>query len=370
MNGSFEIEVASLRGVVKDVIGVVEARNTIPVLSNVLLTVDRQSLTVAGTDLDLMVQRRVPLAQAEPFTVTVEAVILDKIATKLPSDAEAKIKLADGKLTVSAGRSRFQLPTLPADDFPIMQLAARDACEFVMQSIYLGAAIGLVRHAISTEETRYYLNGIFMHAPDGQDLRFAATDSHRLARGIVALPDGADGVPDTIMPRKLTKLLSGLLDRHEGEVQITVTDRLLRFEMGDTIVTGKAIDGQYPDYARIIPVANPHRLDIDRDALIAAIGRVVTVATDKTRVAKLSFSRDLLVVSVTSSEKGEAREELPCGWAGPAMEIGFNSRYLLDVLGQLTADSVEGLFADPAAPVLWRDREDANGVFVVMPSRI
>ena len=111
-------------------------------------------------------------------------------------------------------------------------------------------------------------------------------------------------------------------------------------------------------------------MDIDRDALIAAIGRVVTVATDKTRVAKLSFSRDLLVVSVTSSEKGEAREELPCGWAGPAMEIGFNSRYLLDVLGQLTADSVEGLFADPAAPVLWRDREDANGVFVVMPSRI
>lgn len=370
MNGSFEIEVASLRGVLKDVVGVVEARNTVPVLSNVLLTVDHQSLTVTGTDLDLMVQRRVPLATAEPFTITVEASILDKIATKLPSEAEAKIKLADGKLTVSAGRSRFQLPTLPADDFPIMQPVARDACEFVMQSIYLGAAIGLVSHAISTEETRYYLNGIFMHAPDGQDLRFATTDGHRLARGVVALPDGADGVPDTIIPRKLTKLLSGLLDRHEGEVLITVTNRLLRFEMGDTVVTGKTIDGEYPDYARIIPVANPHRLDIDRDALIAAIGRVVTVATDKTRVAKLAFSRDLLIVSVTSPEKGEAREELPCGWAGPPMEIGFNSKYLLDVLGQLTADSVEGLFSDPAAPVLWRDREDANGVFVVMPSRI
>lgn len=370
MNGSFEIEVAQLRGVLKDVVGVVEARNTVPVLSNVLLTLDHQSLTVTGTDLDLMVQRRVPLAQAEPFTITVEAGILDKIATKLPSEADAKIKLADGKLTVSAGRSRFQLPTLPADDFPIMQPVQRDACEFVMQSIYLGAAIGLVSHAISTEETRYYLNGIFMHAPDGQDLRFATTDGHRLARGTLALPDGADGVPDTIMPRKLTKLLSGLLDRHEGEVQITVTDRLLRFEMGDTIVTGKAIDGQYPDYARIIPAYNPHRLDIERDALIAAIGRVVTVATDKTRVAKLSFSRDLLVVSVTSPEKGEAREELPCGWDAPPLEIGFNSKYLLDALGQLTADSVEGLFADPAAPVLWRDRENAPGVFVIMPSRI
>jgi len=370
MNGSFEIEVASLRGVLKDVVGVVEARNTVPVLSNVLLTVDHQSLTVTGTDLDLMVQRRVPLAQAEPFTITVEALILDRIASKLPADVDAKVKLADGKLTVSAGRSRFQLPTLAAEDFPVMQPVARDACEFVMQSIYLGAAIGLVSHAISTEETRYYLNGIFMHATDGQDLRFATTDGHRLARGVIALPDGADGVPDTIMPRKLTKLLSGLLDRHEGEVMITVTDRLLRFEMGDTVVTGKVIDGQYPDYARIIPVANPHRLDIERDALIAAIGRVVTVATDKTRVVKLSFSRDLLIITVTSPEKGEAREELPCGWNGPPLEVGFNSKYLLDALGQLTADEVELLFADPAAPVLLRDRDDAPATFVIMPSRV
>ncbi len=370
MNGSFEIEVATLRGVLKDVVGVVEARCTIPVLSNVLLTVDHQSLTVTGTDLDLMVQRRVPLAQTEPFSITVEAAILDRIASKLPADAEAKIKLADGKLTVSAGRSRFQLPTLAADDFPIMQTVARDACEFSMQSIYLGGAIGLVSHAICTDETRYYLNGIFMHAPDGQDLRFVATDSHRLARGVLALPDGANDVPDTIIPRKLTKLLSGLLDRHEGEVLVTVTQRLLRFEMGDTTVTGKVIDGQYPDYARIIPVANPHRLDIDRDALVAAIGRVVTVATDKTRVVKLAFSRDLLVITVTSPEKGEAREEVPCSWSAQPMEIGFNSKYLLDALGQLTADSVEAMFSDPAAPAIWRDREDANAVFVIMPSRV
>lgn len=370
MTGSFEIEVARLRSVVADVKGVVEARSTIPILSNVLLTVERDALTVTGTDLDLMVQRRVALADAEPFVITVEAAVLDRITAKLPADASAKVKLADGKLTISAGRSRFQLPTLPSDDFPVMFADTRQACEFTMQSFYLNAAIGCVSHAISTEETRYYLGGIFMHAPGAQDLRFATTDGNRLARGTMALPDGADALPDVIMPRKLTKLLSGLLDHHEGEVLVSVTDRLLRFEMGATTLTGKTIDGTFPDYARVIPVGNPKRLDIGREALLDAVSRVVTVSTDKVRAVKLSLTRDLVTVSVTSPEKGDGREEVPCSWDSGPMEIGFNSRFLTDTLGQLTVDTVEAYLDEPGSPVLWRDSEATTAVFVLMPLRV
>lgn len=305
---SFEIEVARLNAALKDVVGVVEARNTVPVLSNVLLAVSPTALVITGTDLDVQVERHLTLpAIAETFAITVEAATFKRITDKLPGEAMALIRFAEGKLSISAGRSRFALPTLPADDMPVMQIRDDAAAEFEMQAIYLNGAIGALQHAISTEETRFYLNGIFIHAPDTGDLRMATTDGHRLARAVLPRPDGAETLPDAILPRKVVKLLSALLDRHEGSIGIAVTSRMVRFEVGETTLVGKLIDGQFPDYTRVIPDGDGRRLAIDRAELMAAVGRVATVGGSS-------------VWRSSSLPAGDGR------WPGHACCVGWASR--------------------------------------------
>lgn len=367
---TFEIAAPVLQAALADVAGIVEKRNTIPVLSNVLLVVTPASLTVTGTDLDAWGERRVALdGTADPMSLTVEADVLNRIAKKLPAGASVRFAYADGRLTLSAGRSRFTLSTLPVEDFPVLPVKDWDA-EFEMQAIYLSAALSTVGFAASTEETRYYLNGVFMHAPQGADLRFAATDGHRLARGVMALPDGAQSLPDVIIPRKIVKILSGLLDRNEGSIDVRVSGTSLRVEIGETVVHSKLIDGTFPDYTRVIPSHHTSLLKVAREELAAAVARVTTISTDKTRAVKIELDRDVMILSVTSPENGTAVEELPCDYTGPALTIGFNARYLSEVLGHLTADEIEATFTDAAGPALWRDREEAPAVFVLMPLRV
>ena len=367
---AFEIDAPLLRAALKDLADIVEKRNTIPVLSNVVLTVTPSSLTLTATDLDAWGERHVSLdGTADAFVITVEAAILTRIADKLPSDARVRLSYADAKLTVSAGRSRFALPTLPADDFPMLPRKEWDA-EFEMSALALDAALSTVKFAVSSEETRYYLNGVAVHAPDGADLRFAATDGHRLARGVMSLPAGAASLPDIIIPTKVVKVLTTLLGRFEGQVDVRVSSTSLRVEIGDTVVQAKVIDGKFPDYTRVIPTQHDGVLKVDREQLLAAIGRVTTISSDKTRAVKLVIDRDMIVLSVSSPENGTAVEEMACDWVGSSLTVGFNSRYLADVLGHLTADQVEGSFTDGAGPTLWRDRVDAAAVFVLMPMKV
>ncbi|MCU6454336.1 DNA polymerase III subunit beta [Sphingomonas sp. A2-49] len=367
---SFEIDAPSLRAALADVAGVVEKRNTIPVLSNVLMVVTPSALTLTATDLEAWGERHVTLdGTADAMSLTVEADVLNRIAKKLPSEASVRFAYADGKLTVSAGRSRFSLPTLPIEDFPVLPSKDWDA-EFEMQAIYLSGALSTVGFAASTEETRYYLGGVFMHAPEGADLRFAATDGHRLARGVMALPDGAEALPDVIIPRKIVKVLTSLLDRHEGQIEVRVSATSLRFEIGQTVVHSKVIDGTFPDYTRVIPSSHTSLLKVDREQLAASVARVTTISSDKTRAVKMVLDKDMIVLSVTSPENGTAVEELSCDYVGPALTIGFNARYLGEVLGHLNADQIEATFTDSAGPALWRDREGANATFVLMPLRV
>ncbi len=366
---TFEIEVSALRAALADVAGVVEKRNTIPVLSNVLMTVTPDALILTATDLDAWGERHVTLdGRADAMSLTVEADVLNRIAKKLPADT-ARFAFADGKLTISAGRSRFSLPTLPVDDFPTLPRKEWDA-EFEMPAIYLAGALSTVGFAASTEETRYYLGGVFMHVPESADLRFAATDGHRLARGVMALPDGAQSLPDVIIPRKIVKVLSALLERHDGSVDIRVSATSLRVEIGSTVVHSKLIDGTFPDYTRVIPSTHTSTLKVDRDQLAAAVARVTTVSSDKMRAVKMVFDRDVVELSVSSAENGTAFEELPCDYTGPALTIGFNARYLAEVLSHLTAIEVEATFTDAAGPALWRDQEEAPATFVLMPLRV
>jgi DNA polymerase-3 subunit beta len=348
---------------------VVERRNTIPILSNVLIEGREDgSIRLMATDLDLQVDESVPATVSQPGATTVSAHTLFDIVRKLPEGSQVELTAAEGKMQVVAGRSRFNLSTLPRDDFPVIaegELPTR----FELPAATLRQVIEKTRFAISTEETRYYLMGIFLHVVDDQ-LRAAATDGHRLARVTVARPDGADGMPDVIVPRKAVAELYRLLEELEGTVEISLSPTKVRFGLGSAVLTSKLIDGTFPDYNRVIPTANDKLLKLDPKSFSAGVDRVSTIASEKTRAVKMSLDRDKVTLSVTSPENGLATEELPADYGAEGIEIGFNARYLLDILGEIDGDTVEVHLADAAAPTLLRENDKSNALYVLMPMRV
>lgn len=371
------IERATLLRCLSHVQSVVERRNTIPILANVLLEASGDgAIKVTATDLDLqVVESQQAVSVDSPGAITVSAHLLFDIARKLPDGSQVSLEAADGRMTVKAGRSRFKLPTLPRDDFPI--IAEGDLpTSFALPAKTLAELIDRTRFAISTEETRYYLNGIFFHVADddGPVLKAAATDGHRLARFTLARPDGADGMPDVIVPRKaigeLRKLLEESLD---GDVQIDLSASKVRFSLGGeggTVLTSKLIDGTFPDYSRVIPTGNDKLLKIDPKSFYAGVDRVATIATEKTRAVKMAVENDKVTLSVTSPDNGTAAEEVPASYDSDGLEIGFNANYLKDILGQIDSDNVELHLADPGAPTLIRKDQDSPALYVLMPMRV
>ena len=348
---------------------VVERRNTIPILSNVLLEAREDgSLRLMATDLDLQVDESVPASVTQPGATTVSAHTFFDIVRKLPEGSQVELTAAEGKMQVVAGRSRFNLQTLPRDDFPV--IAEGDLpTRFELPAATLRQIIEKTRFAISSEETRYYLMGIFFHVVDDQ-MRAAATDGHRLARVTIARPDGADGMPDVIVPRKAVQELYRLLEELEGTVEISLSPTKIRFGLGSAILTSKLIDGTFPDYNRVIPTANDKLLKLDPKSFSAGVDRVSTIASEKTRAVKMSVDRDKVTLSVTSPENGVATEEVPADYAADGLEIGFNARYLLDILNEIDGDTVEVHLADAAAPTLLRENDKSNALYVLMPMRV
>jgi len=363
------IERATLLKSLGHVQSVVERRNTIPILSNVLIEArDDGSLRLMATDLDLQVDESVPANVTQAGATTLSAHTLFDIIRKLPEGSQVELSAADGKMQVNAGRSRFSLSTLPRDDFPVIaegELPTR----FELPAATLRQIIEKTRFAISTEETRYYLMGIFLHLIDDQ-LRAAATDGHRLARVTVAKPDGADGMPDVIVPRKAVAELYRLLEEVEGTVEVSLSATKVRFGLGSAVLTSKLIDGTFPDYNRVIPTANDKLLKLDPKSFSAGVDRVSTIASEKTRAVKMSVDRDKITLSVTSPENGVATEEIPADYGSDGLEIGFNARYLLDILGEIDGDLVEVHLADAAAPTLLRENDKSNALYVLMPMRV
>ena len=366
------IERATLLKGLSHVQSVVERRNTIPILPNVLIdaTADGQ-LKLMATDLDLQINESVAAAVDTPGATTVSAHTLFDIARKLPEGSQVSLAAAEGKMTIMAGRARFQLGTLPRDDFPVIAEGELPV-SFELPAETLKQIIDKTRFAISTEETRYYLNGIFWHvADDGQPvLKAAATDGHRLARVTLPRPDGAEGMPDIIIPRKCVAELRKLLDEIDGSVGVSLSSSKIRFDMGQALLTSKLIDGTFPDYSRVIPTGNDKILKIDPRSFEEGVDRVSTIATEKTRAVKMALDRDKIILSVTSPENGTAAEEVPGDYAAMPFEIGFNSRYLLDILGQLDGDTIEVHLADAAAPTLIRENDKSSALYVLMPMRV
>jgi DNA polymerase-3 subunit beta len=348
---------------------VVERRNTIPILSNVLIEASEEgSLRLMATDLDLQVDESVPANVSQSGAITISAHTFFDIVRKLPEGSQVELSAAEGKMQVVAGRARFNLSTLPRDDFPVIaegELPTR----FELPAATLRQIIDKTKFAISSEETRYYLMGIFLHVADDQ-LKAAATDGHRLARITLPKPDGADGMPDVIIPRKCVTELRKLLDELEGTVEISLSATKIRFGLGSAVLTSKLIDGTFPDYNRVIPTGNDKLLKLDPKTFSAGVDRVSTIASEKTRAVKMSVDRDKVTLSVTSPENGLAVEELAADYGSDSIEIGFNARYLLDILGEIDGDTVEVHLADAAAPTLLRENDKANALYVLMPMRV
>ena len=366
------IERATLLKGLSHVQSVVERRNTIPILSNVLLEANASgTLRLMATDLDLQIDETIAAAVDQAGATTISAHTLFDIVRKLPEGSQVELTAAEGKISIVAGRARFNLGTLPRDDFPVIAEGELPT-QFELPAETLKQIIDKTRFAISTEETRYYLNGIFLHVADEASpvLKAAATDGHRLARVTVPRPDGAEAMPDVIIPRKCIAELRKLLDEVDGSVGVSLSNSKIRFDLGQAILTSKLIDGTFPDYSRVIPTANDKILKIDPKSFMEGVDRVSTIATEKTRAVKMALDRDKVTLSVTSPENGAAAEEVPGDYAAQGFEIGFNSRYLMDILGQIEGDICEVHLADAAAPTLIRENDKSPALYVLMPMRV
>jgi DNA polymerase-3 subunit beta len=338
------IERAALFRSLGHVQSVVERRNTIPILSNVLLKAENGELALTATDMDLEIVESVQAEVMGEGATTAPAHTLYDIVRKLPDGAQIELETSgDGQLmTLRSGRSNFKLGCLPVEDFP--QMSGGDmAHRFSLPAGDLRALIDRTRFAISTEETRYYLNGIYLHAArgraggeEGPMLRAVATDGHRLARVEIDQPDGAEAMPGVIVPRKTVTEIRKLADEAADRVEISLSETKIRFGFDSVVVTSKLIDGTFPDYERVIPSGNDKVMEVDAKTFANAVDRVATISTEKSRAVKLSISKGNLVLSATSPEAGSATEELEVEYDSPPLEIGFNSRYLLDITQQGT----------------------------------
>jgi DNA polymerase-3 subunit beta len=367
------IEKPKLARALAHIASVVERRNTIPILSNVLLTAGGNALKLTATDLDMEVVETVDCTVSTDGAVTVPAHMFNDIVRKLPDGEIAIDRDAEQeRLTITSGPAQFSLQTLPADDFPTLSVEDLDHV-FTVPAADLKRLIEKTRFAISTEETRYYLNGIYLHAAetDGKEtLRAVATDGHRLAQVEIALPDGAKGMPGVIVPRKTVADLLRLTEAGDDEIRIELSPSKIRVSAGQIVLTSKLIDGTFPDYERVIPQGNDKRLELDNVIFEQAVDRVSTLSNDKGRAVKLALSGDTLTLTVNNPESGSATEELPVSYDADPLEIGFNARYLLDIAQQLESETAEFLFADPGSPTMVRDVKDSSTLYVLMPMRV
>src|SRR5271157_4887478 len=373
------IERAALLKALGHVQSVVERRTTIPILSNVLLRAEAGSLALSATDMDLEIIERVSVQIEREGRTTAPAHTLYDIVRKLREGAQVEIEASGERnaMVLRSGRSTFTLQCLPPEDYPVMA-SSELPHNFALPASELRALIDRTRFAISTEETRYYLNGIFLHATKNDEvpvIRAVATDGHRLARVEIVLPEGAAGMPGVIVPRKTVLELRKLVEESEDEIQLALSETKIRFHVGKATLISKLIDGTFPDYDRVIPTANDKVLEVKCKEFAEAVDRVSTISTEKSRAVKLAIASNganggSLAISATSPENGTAVEEIDAIYLAEPIEIGFNSRYLLDITAQIDGEGAQFVMSDSASPTIVRDRDDPSALYVLMPMRV
>lgn len=372
----FSIDRSALLMALQHVHSVVERRNTIPILSNVLIEAKEDGVYLTATDMDIAVIEKVDMEKSEIIqlgTITTSAQMLYDIVRKLPENIKVELlSEKNDRLGIKASSSSFALNCLPSEDFP--SISEEDfKHSFDIDAIDLIRLIDKTSFSMSSEETRYYLNGIYLHSiKEGEinKLRTVATDGHRLSRVDMSLPDGADGIPGVIIPRKTIMEIRKLLEDHTGNISLSLSDTKIRLSFNNVILTSKLLDGTFPDYSRVIPEQNEKLVTISNQLISEAVDRVSTVSTDKTRAIKININKATLIISATNPDKGSASENIDIDYDGDEVEIGFNSKYVLDVARQIKGKDIIIKLSDAVSPTLVYDKDDKEVLFVLMPMRV
>lgn len=352
---------------------IVERKSTIPVLSNVKIDAGEE-LKFTATNIDLEIVEIVEGNVNEAGSITVPVHVLYDIVRKLPENNDVEIKTSgDGSnVVIKAGQAEFTLPALPATDFPVMASSSMPF-KFALSSSDLIKLIDKTKFAVSTEETRYFLNGIFFHTleKDGKQLlRAVATDGHRLARQDVKSPEGANGMPSIIVPRKVITELRAQLEDTADDVTVETSETKARFTFGNTTITSKLIDGKFPDYEKVIPTSNDKNMEVDCKLFSEAVDRVSSVSYEKSKAIKLKLSKSKLTLLASTPDAGSAVEDVDVDYESESMEIGFNSRYLLDIAGQIEGKFMKFVISDSSSPAIIKEIDDESTIYVLMPMRI
>lgn len=366
------IERAALLKALSHVQSVVERRQTIPILSNVLIETSGDTVRFKATDNEIEIAESVPAAVETQGAITVPAHKLYDIVKKLADGLQVAMAFnpETSQLSIQSGRSKFALASLPADGFPSMA-KENMPFHFEMNATDIVDLISKTSFAVSLEETRYNLNGIYFHEKHGEKggLSAVATDGHRLACATVPLPNGAEGIPGVIIPRKTIGELSKLAAEVEGKVEVELSANQIRFKIADVELSSRLIDGTYPEYEKVIPQNNDKVLEADAAVLSDVIERVAVVS-EKSRGIKLALNENLLQVFAASVDEGSAEDEMDAVYTAEAVEIGFNYRYLLDILAQVKGGTVQMKLTDGLSPVILADAKDDTALYVLMPMRV
>lgn len=350
---------------------VVERRTTVPILSNVLLKAEGEHLTLTSTDLEISIVESVPAFVERPGQCTAPARTLHEIVRKLRDGApiELEYNSVTGQLILLCGKSDFSFPALPVEEFPMIQ-RDRLPCNFSIPAKDLYALFDRSRFAMSSEEARYYLNGVYLHVVNGHELRAVATDGHRLAKVTMSVPKGAEALKGVIVSRKAVTEVLKLLQDSVLDVDVSLSDTQITFTIGDAYLTSRLVDGTFPDYEPVIPKANDKVLTMPVKLFTEAVDRIATVASDREKGIKLILSDNNLKMLSTAAGAGSGHEELTVNYVNDNVEIGFNARYLLEIAQQIRSNEAEVLLSDAGSPVLVRDLNDKTSLFVIMPLKV
>jgi DNA polymerase-3 subunit beta len=349
--------------------GIIERRHTLPILSNVLIDGSGEMVSFLATDIEIQITARSGISGSKDArALTVGARKLLDILRALPEDAEVSLQPQDKRLLVRAGKSRFSLQTLPAEDFPRLAKATGDVARFSMPQKDLRRVLGLVQYAMAQQDIRYYLNGLLM-VVEGGELKLVATDGHRLAFAAIALQ--AD-LPrqEAIVPRKTVLELTKLLADSDDEVRIELSASQAAFGFGAIDLVSKLIDGKFPDYTRVIPTNHKNKLQTGREPLRQALQRAAILSNEKFRGVRWVLTDGTLKIVSSNADQEEAQEELEVDYKGDALDIGFNVNYLLDVLNNVPGTELECAFGDSSSSALISYGSEKGFKYVVMPMRI
>jgi len=352
---------------------IVNKKNTLPILSNILIEADQNTLNLSSTDMDISIKEKINCNVIESGSTTLNAQIMFDIIKKLPETSEIEFISNDSKiLTIRSNVSKFSLSCLPKDEFPIIETELKGK-KIKVKSQTIFKLIDKTKFAISNEETRYFLNGLYFNIqPEGSSslITFVGTDGHRLATSSAYVDEKIDEIPGVIIPKKTINELSKLLSENSNDIEIDISQNKIVFYIDNLILISKLIDGNFPDYKRVIPSGNDKDLIIDRINLLSAVDRVSTIANEKSPSIKLKLLNNHINLSTINNENSTATEDIEVKYDGIEIEIGFNARYVMDILDNLEGEEIKISFNDNSTPIIAQEVLNSDIIYVLMPMRV